>query len=114
MAAHGRYGRFMGLAAITGPLLVAGLVSAGPARADATSYLNDLHNAGIQDVNGGDAALLQVGQKLCVQLGYGASPQQLDVLALQTSDADLGALGLTPQQANDLVGYAQVDLCPNN
>jgi hypothetical protein len=68
MAVQRRYGRFMGLAVIGGPLLLSGIAWAGPARADTTSYLQDLHNAGIQEVNG-DAALLQTGQRLCVQSG---------------------------------------------
>lgn len=104
--------RFTGLAAIIGPLLIAGIAWAAPAQADATSYLNHLHNVGIHDVEGGDAALLQVGQKLCNQITYGASPTELVGIALQRSDAALGANGLTPDQANELVGYAIVDLCP--
>ena len=113
MAARWRYGRFMGLAMISSPLLVAGAVWASPAQADAASYLNDLHKVRIHDVDGGDPALLQVGQKLCVQVEYGASPDELKALALQRSDADLGAGGLTPQQADDVVNYAITDLCPN-
>jgi Protein of unknown function (DUF732) len=112
MAVQRRYGRFMGLAVIGGPLLLSGIAWAGPARADTTSYLQDLHNAGIQEVNG-DAALLQTGQRLCVQVGYGATSEQLKALALQRSDARQGARGLTPQQANELVNYAIADLCPN-
>ena len=107
-----RYCRFMGLAVMGSPLVVAGTVWAGPAQADSNTYLSDLHNAGIQAV-GGDAALLQTGQKLCVQLGYGASSQQLVSLALQRSDARQGARGLTPEKANALVDYAIADLCPN-
>ncbi|HYB83107.1 MAG TPA: DUF732 domain-containing protein [Mycobacterium sp.] len=113
MAAQRRYGRFMGAALVGGPLVVAGVVWASPARADETAYLNDLHNAGIQDVNGGDAALLQTGWRICTQLGYGAPPQQLRNLALQRSDSALGASGLTVQQADDLINYAQLDLCPS-
>jgi Protein of unknown function (DUF732) len=113
VATQMRYSRLLGFAAITGPLLAAGVAWAGPAQADATSYLNDLRNAGIQDVNGGDTALLQTGQKLCVQIGYGVSPGQLKAMALQRSDAKLGANGLTPQQANEVVNYAIVDLCPD-
>lgn len=105
--------RFMGSAAITGPLLISALVWAAPAQADATTYLNHLHNVGIHDVDGGDAALLQVGQKLCNQITYGASPAELVGIALQRSDDTLGANGLTPDQANELVGYAVADLCPN-
>lgn len=102
----------MGLAMVGGPLLAAGVTWASPAQADATSYLKDLHNAGIQDVDG-DAALLQTGQKLCTQISYGVPPGQLKTMALQRSDAKLGANGLTPQQANAVVHYAIVDLCPD-
>jgi hypothetical protein len=112
MAATTRCRQFMGLTAISGPLLIAGAVWASPAQADAASYLNDLHNAGIKDFAGGDAALLQTGQRLCLQVSYGAPPEQLAALALQRSDTDLGPNGLTPQQANALVNYAIADLCP--
>ncbi len=111
MAASTRCG--LGLALMSSPILIAGLIWAGPAQADPDSYLKDLHNAGIHDVDGGDAALLQVGQKLCSQLSYGASPEQLEALALQRSDTKLGTHGLDPEQADDLVAYAQADLCPN-
>jgi Protein of unknown function (DUF732) len=112
MAAHRRSGRFVSLAVISGPLVVAGIVGAGPARADATSYLSHLHNVRIQEV-GGDSALLDTGQKMCVELADGASPNQLTALALQRSDAREGARALTPVQASELVDYAIVDLCPN-
>ena len=113
MATQRRKGRFMGLAVVGGPLLVAGVAWASPAQADAASYLADLHSAGIHDVDGGDQALLQVGQKLCTQVSYGVSPGQLKTLALQRSDARLGASGLTSDQANEVVNYAVADLCPN-
>ncbi len=114
MAAQRRYGRFMGTALVGGPLLVVGLVWAGPAQADETAFLDHLHNAGVHAVNGGgDAELLQMGQDICTQLAYGASPQQLEALAVQRSDSSQGAGGIDPQQAKDIVGYALVDLCPN-
>jgi len=113
MAAQRLYGRFMGTALVGGPLLVAGLVWASPAQADATTFLNDLHNAGIHAVTGGDAALLQTGVGLCQQLSWGAPPGQLEALALQRSDSRQGAGGITPQQADDIVDYAVRDLCPN-
>jgi Protein of unknown function (DUF732) len=112
MAAPRRYRRFMGLALTSGPLLVAGVVWASPAHADAASYLDDMHNAGIHDV-GGDAALLQMGQKLCKETWYGYPPDGLAAMALQRSDTIRGAHGLTPQQANELVYYAKADLCPD-
>ncbi|HTY31667.1 DUF732 domain-containing protein [Mycobacterium sp.] len=113
MRAQRKNRRFMRSAAVGGSLLIAGIAWAGPAGADAASYLNDLHNAGIHDVDGGDPALLQVGQKLCTQVSYGVSPAQLKNMALQRSDAQLGGRGLTPAQANELVNYAVADLCPN-
>jgi Protein of unknown function (DUF732) len=114
MAAQRRSGRFLGLAAITGPLVAAGVVWAGPAQADPISYLNDLHNAGIQDFAGGDPALLVTGQRLCQQLSYGVPPGQLQAMALQKSDTDLGPNGLSPAQADLLVYWAQRDLCPSS
>jgi Protein of unknown function (DUF732) len=102
----------MGLALTSGPLLVAGVVWASPAQADAASYLSDLHRAGVHDV-GGDPALLQVGRKLCDETWYGYPPDELADMSLQRSDTIRGAHGLTPQQANELVYYAKADLCPD-
>ncbi|OBG94403.1 hypothetical protein A5697_26315 [Mycobacterium sp. E3251] len=113
MAAQRRYGRFMGAALAGGPLLAAGIGWASPARADAAAFLNDLHNAGIHAVNGGDDALLQMGADLCQQLSWGASPQQLEGLAIQRSDADQGTGGINGRQAADVVIFALRDLCPN-
>jgi hypothetical protein len=113
MAAQRRHRRFMGLALTSGPLLVAGVVWASPAQADAASYLNDIHNVGIQDFDGGDAALLQVGQKLCIEIWDGDPPAELAAMALQRSDTVRGADGLAPQQADEVVYYAKADLCPN-
>ncbi len=113
MAAQRLYGRFTGTALVGGPLLVAGLIWASPAQADATTFLNDLHQAGIHAVTGGDPALLQMGAGICQQLSWGAPPGQLEALALQRSDSHQGAGGITPQQADDIVDYAVRDLCPN-
>jgi len=113
MAAQRRYGRFMSAALVGGPLLAAGVVCATPARADQTAFLNDLHNAGIHAINGGDPALLQMGAGICQQLSWGASPQQLETLALQQSDADQGTGGINGRQAADVVIYALRDLCPS-
>jgi hypothetical protein len=44
MAAQRRCRRFMGLALTSGPLLVAGVVGASPAQADAASYLSNDQN----------------------------------------------------------------------
>jgi hypothetical protein len=102
----------MGLALTSGPLLVAGVFWASPAQADAPSYVNDLHKVGIHDFNG-DAALLQVGKKVCDETWYGYPPDELADMALHRSDTVRGARGLTPRQANELVYYAKADLCPD-
>lgn len=114
MATHRRYGRLMGMALIGGLLPTAAVIWADPASADTASYLTDLHNAGIHAVQGGDAELVQVGQKLCYEMRSGATPLQLSALALQRSNSSLGANGLSPDQANALVGYARADLCPGS
>src|SRR5689334_8549408 len=102
---------FIGSALLGGPLL-ASLIWAGPAQADATTFLNDMHRDGVHAVTGGDGALLQAGLNVCQQLAWGAPESQLVGLALQRSDERQGTGGLSPQQANDIVGYAERDLCP--
>lgn len=54
-----------------------------------------------------------MGADICQQLSWGAPPNQLQQLAVQRSDSRQGAGGITPQQADDIVGYAARDLCPN-
>ncbi len=112
MAARRLSGRFIGAAFAVGPLLTAGIVCAGPAHADEASYLNHLHAVGIQDLDGGDPALVQTGWKICQQLTWDTPPSQLQSLALQKSAQDLGPRALTPRQADALIDYAIVDLCP--
>ena len=104
-------GHSIGLALVGVPVL-AGVIWASPAAADASSFVRDMHKDGIHAVSGGDAALLQAGLNLCQQLSWGAPPSQLEGLALQRSDDRQGGGGLTPQQADDVVNYALRDLCP--
>lgn len=105
--------RLVNAALVVGPLLVAGLMWASPAQADATTFVNDLHKNGIGAVSGGDEALVQMGLAVCQQLSWGAPPSQLEGLALQRSDSRQGSRGLTPQEADDVVIDAVRDLCPN-
>lgn len=102
---------FIRSALLGGPLLV-GIVLASPAQGDAASFLNDMHRDGVHAVTGGDAALLQAGLNVCQQLSWGAPESQLVGLALERSDERQGAGGLNAQQATDIVGYAERDLCP--
>lgn len=107
------YGRFIKTALVSVPMLVAGVALAGPAQADATTFVNDLHKDGIHAVSGGDEALVQMGLNVCQQLSWGAPPTQIEGLALQRSDSRQGAGGITPQQADDVVIDAVRDLCPD-
>ncbi|OBF06222.1 hypothetical protein A5730_14690 [Mycobacterium sp. ACS4054] len=105
--------RLVNAALVVGPLLIAGVIWASPAQADATTFVNDLHKNGIGAVTGGDQALVQMGLAVCQQLSWGAPPSQLEGLALQRSDSRQGSRGLTPQEADDVVIDAVRDLCPN-
>lgn len=113
MSGRRAYGRFIKAALLGGPMLVAGVALAGPAQADATTFVSDLQKNGIHAVSGGDAALVQMGLNVCQQLSWGAPPSQIEGLALQRSDSRQGAGGITPQQADDVVIYAVRDLCPD-
>ena len=112
MPAQRIFSRFMNAALAGGSLFVTGVVCAGPAHADEASYLNHLHAIGIQDLEGGDPALVQTGWKICQQISWGAPASELQSLALQKSAQDLGPRGMSPRQADALVDYALVDLCP--
>ena len=112
MFTHRRCRRITRFALASGPLLAAAIMCAGPAEADAASFLSHVHGAGIHETQGGDAALLQTGQKLCAEMRSGATPLQLSSLALQRSNSSQGGNGLSPAQADALISYARVDLCP--
>ena len=104
MAAQKHSGRFIRTALVGGPLLVAGVVCASPARADEASYLTHLHNIGIDF---GDAALVHEGRIICEEVSSGANPQVMQSLILTDNQHQL-----SPRQADALVDYALVDLCP--
>ncbi|BBZ73143.1 hypothetical protein MPRS_42360 [Mycobacterium paraseoulense] len=103
----------MSTALAGGPLLAAGVMWADPVRADAATFVSDLHKDGVRAVSGGDAALVQMGLSVCQQLAWGAPPSQLEGLAVQRSDSRQGTGGITPRQADDVVIDAVRDLCPN-
>lgn len=105
--------RSLQAALLGGPLLAAAILCASPAQADANAFVSDLHKDGIHAVSGGDAALVQMGLSVCQQLSWGAPPSQLEGLAVQRSDDRQGAAGITPQQADDVIKDALLDLCPN-
>jgi hypothetical protein len=103
MAAQRLSGRFIRAALVGGPLLIAGVVCASPAHADDASYLTHLHNIGLDY---GDAAMLRDGRVICQQVSWGAPPSEMQSLTLTQNH------GLSPRQADAIVDYALVDLCP--
>jgi hypothetical protein len=105
MAAQRLAGRFIRAALVGGPLLIA-VVCASPAHADEASYLTHLHNIGVQGGDGFDAQLLEDGRIICQQVRWGAPPREMQSLMLADSH------GLSPRQADAIVDYALVDLCP--
>jgi hypothetical protein len=108
MAAERLSGKFIRAVFVGGPLLIAGVVCASPAHADVASYLTHLHNIGVQGLDGGDATLVQDGRIICQQLTLGAPPQQMQSVTLTQNQV----YGLSPLQADAIVDYALVDLCP--
>jgi hypothetical protein len=107
MAAQRLSRRFIRAALVGGPLLIAGVVCASPAHADEASYLTHLHNIGIQGVPG-DAELVQDGRIICQQVRWGAPASEMQSLMLTDSQAH----GISARQADAIVDYALVDLCP--
>ena len=103
MAAQRHSGGFIRAALVGGPLLIAGVVCASPAHADDASYLTHLHNIGLDY---GDAAMLRDGRVICQQVSWGAPPSEMQSLTLTQNH------GLSPRQADAIVDYALVDLCP--
>ncbi|WP_197512651.1 DUF732 domain-containing protein [Mycobacterium sp. 852002-10029_SCH5224772] len=91
---------------------VAGIAFAAPAQADETAYITDMHNAGIAN-DYGDSGLLKTGWQACESISSGLSPGDVKARILYNSDSNEGASGITPDQANDIVNYAMVDLCPS-
>jgi len=111
MAARRLSGQCTGAVVLGVPLLVAGLVWASPVHADATSYVNDMHNAGITSA-GGDSDLLQTGRTVCDLIASGVTPTDVAAQILNNSDSHEGSGGISPEQANDIVNFAMSDLCP--
>ncbi len=113
MAARTRRGKSVSAVFVGGPLVALGVGWASPAWADEAAYLNDLRNDGIRAQPGGDQVLLQLGRNMCDELSRGTPADQLEDVVLQQSDTEQGSHGLSRKQANDIVSYAMVDLCPD-
>jgi hypothetical protein len=91
-------------------LALTGMVTAAPARADAESYINKLHKAGI-NLPGGDMEMKEWGWEVCALFGSGVEPDKVLYQAVYNSGSH-PQYGMTVEQANDFVDFAVTDLCP--
>jgi hypothetical protein len=99
-----------GIALAVGALALTGIVTATPSRADSESYLNKLHNAGI-NLPRGDNEMLEWGWEVCALFARGVKPDKVRDQAVYNSGSR-PQYGMTVQQANDFVDFAVTDLCP--
>lgn len=90
-------------------LLVAGVVAAGPVRASAQEYVDNIHRLGI-NVPGGDVELLEWGYEACKLLDLGKDYQAAKVQAIYNSQRS-PRYGMTVEQADEIMHYAIANLC---
>jgi hypothetical protein len=58
----------IGVGVLTGTLVTTSLWLAYPAKADTSSFLSDIHEAGFVNVSRGDSAFLEAGFSICTDL----------------------------------------------
>ncbi|BCO39285.1 hypothetical protein MINTM001_04240 [Mycobacterium paraintracellulare] len=100
----------LGTALAVGVLAVTAMVTAAPSRADTDSYLNKLHNAGV-NLPRGDNEMKEWGWEICALLASGVKPDKVRDQAVYNSGSR-PQYGMTVEQANDFVEFAATDLCP--
>ncbi|ORB39013.1 hypothetical protein BST41_18525 [Mycolicibacterium porcinum] len=92
-------------------MAAAGLVVAAPAAADTQSYLQKIHDAGINPPRG-DLELKEWGWEICAMFLRGRSP--VDVVRQTVYNSGSKPLhDMSEQQANLIVDTAVSDLCPD-
>ena len=90
-------------------LLVAGVVAAGPVRASAQEYTDNIRRLGIS-VPGGDVELLEWGYEACKLLELGKDYQAAKAQAIYNSGSG-PRYGMTVEQADAIMHYAIANLC---
>jgi Protein of unknown function (DUF732) len=103
--------RVSGLTAplVAGALGLTSTLVAGPATADTQSYLNHLHDAGINTPRG-ELDVLEGGWEVCELFAKGFPPDRVMQQALYNSGRS-PHYGLTRQQADTVFHFALTDLC---
>ncbi|OHV06222.1 DUF732 domain-containing protein [Mycobacterium talmoniae] len=99
----------LSLAVAAGLTALAGVVGSGMASADDKSYLQKLHDAGINTPRG-EYELKEWGWEVCALRLRGKPPRQWVEQAVYSSSLH-PPYGLTEQQANTIVDLAVSELC---
>ncbi len=89
--------------------LVAGVVAAGPVRASAQEYVDNMHKLGI-NVPGGDVELLEWGYEACALLELGKDYDDARAQAVYNSGSG-PRYGMTVDQADAVMHFAMANLC---
>jgi hypothetical protein len=89
--------------------LMAGSITAAPARADSVAYINNLHSLGISPP-GGDAELKEWGWEVCALFQMGFRPEKVLQQSVYNSQ-NTPPYGMSVGQANAVVDHAVSDLC---
>jgi hypothetical protein len=97
-------------AAVVGAAVVT-LVGTPAAKADPSTFIDDVRGAGL-DADGGNPELLKVGRGICRMLSEGQTRSDIAAGLTYGSDKNQGNGGITPKQADSLILYANDDLCP--
>ena len=109
MLRHRRRSAVLGVVFVTALAVLSGVVGTGTAGADGKSYLEKLHNAGINTPRG-EYELKEWGYEVCALRTRGKPPRQWVEQAVYQSSLH-PPYGLTEQQANMIVDTAVSDLC---
>ena len=109
MATHRRDESVFGIALALGALALIGVVASAPARADTESYLQKLHEIGI-NTPGGDVELKEWGWEVCALFIRGFPPDKVLQQAVYNSGAS-PQYGMSVEQADAVVHIATTDLC---
>jgi hypothetical protein len=101
--------RVLGTVLSVGTFALCGVVTAGAARADTVSYLNKLHDAGI-NTPGGDGEMKEWGWEVCQLFLMGVPADKVRDQAVYNS-GNTPQYGMSIEQADDIVNFAVSDLC---
>lgn len=95
---------------VLGSMAVIGAPLAFAFTSSEVQFVSDVTQIGIHADNEQD--LVSVGWGICNQLRQGATVETVANNLAQASDANQGAAGITPVQAEAEVNAAESDLCP--